>query len=44
MSTSITKIDKRYRYVAQVISELPSHCLINKGITDYGGTIIKQSY
>ena len=41
MSTSIIKIDKRYRYLSQVISELPSHCLIDKGITGCGGTTVE---
>ena len=43
MTSSTIKIDKRYRYLFQVISELPSHCLIDKGITGCGGTIVKQS-
>ena len=41
MSTSIIKIDSRYRYLSQVISELPSHCLIDKGITGCGGTTVE---
>ena len=41
MSTSIIKIDNRYRYLSQVISELPSHCLIDKGITGCGGTTVE---
>ena len=41
MSISIIKIDKRYRYLSQVISELPSHCLIDKGITGCGGTTVE---
>lgn len=42
MSTSIIKIDSRYRYLSQVISELPSHCLIDKGITGCGEIAVKQ--
>ena len=41
MNTSIIKIDNRYRYLSQVISELPSHCLIDKGITGCGGTTVE---
>ena len=43
MSTSIIKIGKRYHYLSQVISELQSHCLIDKGITGCGETAVKQS-
>ena len=43
MSTSIIKIDKRYRNLSQIISELLSYCLIDKGITGCGGTTVKQS-
>ena len=43
MTSSIIKIEKPYCYLSQVISELPSHCLIDKGITGCGGTIVKQS-
>ena len=41
MTSSTIKIDNRYRYLSQVISELPSHCLIDKGITGYSGTTVK---
>ena len=41
MTSSTIKIEKPYCYLSQVISELPSHCLINKGITGCGGTTVE---
>ena len=41
MTSSTIKIEKPYCYLSQVISKLPSHCLINKGITGCGGTTVE---
>ena len=41
MTSSTIKIEKPYCYLSQVISELPSHCLIDKGITGCVGTTAK---
>lgn len=34
-------IDKKCQYLSDIINELPSHCLINKGITGCGGTTLE---
>lgn len=34
-------IDKNCQYLSDIITELPSHCLINKGITGCGGTTLE---
>lgn len=34
-------IDKKCNYLSDVIGQLPSHCLINKGITGCGGTTLE---
>ena len=34
-------IDKKCQYLSDVLRHLPSHCLINKGITGCGGTTLE---
>ena len=43
MSNPIIRINNRYRHLSQIISELPSHYLIDKEIAGYGEIVVKQS-
>lgn len=41
MSTKTISIESGKQYLSEVIEFLPSHCLINKGITGCGGTTLE---
>ena len=41
MSIKTISIESGKKYLSEVIEFLPSHCLINKGITGCGGTTLE---